>query len=196
MKELLRNTRNLTFLGVMFGLTLLFVFATVIPSFSASMAIVMFLPTILTGIIKGPKAGWLMGTLAGLLTLLRALIAPASVLDPLFINPLVSIVPRMFIGVVAYWIYALITKKGNKIARVAIGSAAAGAAAMITNTTLVMSALYIFYAQKITELLGMQFKVLLLAIISSSAIIEAVSGALLTMAVVTIYSRATKNKAV
>jgi len=67
---------------------------------------------------------------------------------------------------------------------------------MITNTTLVMSALYIFYAQKITELLGMQFKVLLLAIISSSAIIEAVSGALLTMAVVTIYSRATKNKAV
>jgi uncharacterized membrane protein len=194
MKELLRNTRNLTFLGVMFGLTLLFVFATMIPSFSASMAIVMFLPTILTGIIKGPKAGWLMGTLAGLLTLLRALIAPASVLDPLFINPLVSILPRMFIGVVAYWIYALITKKGKKITRVAIGSAAAGAAAMITNTTLVMSALYIFYAQKITEMLGMQFKVLLLAIISSSAIIEAVSGALLTMAVVIIYSKAIKNK--
>lgn len=195
MKKLLKDTRNLTFLGVMFGLTIVFVFATAIPSFSASMAIVMFLPTILTGIVKGPKAGWLMGTIAGLLTLLRALIAPASLLDPLFINPLISVLPRMFIGVVAYWVYALITKRGKNTARVAIGGAAAGAAAMITNTTLVMSALYIFYAQKITELLGMQFKVLVLTIISFSAIIEAISGALLTMAVATIYSKATKHKA-
>lgn len=194
MKELLKNTRNLTFLGVMTGLSIIFVFATVIPAFSASMAIVMFLPTIIAGIVLGPKAGWLMGTIAGILTLLRAVIAPMSPLDPLFINPLVSVLPRMFIGVVAYYLFALITKKGKNIARVAVGSAVAGAGAMITNTALVMTALYLLYAQKIVATFGMSFKALLTIVITSSAIVEAISGALLTMAIATVYFRVKKSK--
>lgn len=194
MKELLKNTRNLTFLGVMTGLSIIFVFATVIPAIAASMAIVMFLPTIITGIILGPKAGWLMGTIAGLLTLIRALTLPMSPIDPLFINPLVSILPRMFIGVVAYYVYTLIAGKGKNTARIATGSAIAGAFAMITNTALVMSALYFIYAQKIVETFGMPFKKLLGIIISSSAIIEAISGAVLTMAIATVYFRVKKLK--
>ncbi len=194
MKELLKNTRNLTFLGVMTGLSIIFVFATVIPAFSASMAIVMFLPTIIAGIVLGPKAGWLMGTIAGILTLLRAVIAPMSPLDPLFINPLVSVLPRMFIGVVAYYLFALITKNGKNTARVAVGSAIAGAGAMITNTTLVMTALYLLYAQKIVATFGMSFKALLTIVITSSAIVEAISGAALTMAIATVYFRVKKSK--
>jgi uncharacterized membrane protein len=194
MKELLKSTRNLTILGVMIGLSIIFVFATVIPAFAASMAIVMFLPTILTGIILGPKAGWLMGTIAGILTLLRALTLPMSPLDPLFINPLVSVLPRMFIGLAAYYLFALVTKKGANTPRIAIGSAVAGAGAMITNTALVMTGLDIFYAQKITETFGVAFKTLLIAVISSNAIIEAVSGAVLTMAITTVYFGVKKRK--
>ncbi len=195
MKELLKNTRNLTFLGVMTGLSIIFVFVTVIPVLSsASMAIVMFLPAILTGIILGPKAGWLMGTIEGILCLLRALVAPASILDPLFINPLVSVLPRMFIGVVAYYLFALITKKGKNTARVAVGSAVAGAGAMITNTALVMGALYIFYAQRIVATLGVAFKTLLIAVISSNAIIEAICGAIFTTAIAIVYFKVKKSK--
>ena len=136
------------------------------------------------------------------MVLLRALIWPLSPIDPLFINPLVSIVPRMFIGVVAYYVYTLITKllklltkKDKNTAIVAASSATAGAFGMITNTALVMTALYVFYAQKIADLLGVGFKALLIGIISSSAIIEAVSGDVLTAAIITVYYRVNKRKA-
>lgn len=196
MKELLKNTRNLTFLGVMFGLSIVLLFATMIPGLGASVAVVMFLPTIITGIIKGPKAGWLMGTAVGIVIMLRAMIAPLSVLDPLFINPLVSVVPRMFIGIVSYYVFSLLAKNytalkknGKNTARVAISSALAGAFGMITNTVLVMSALYIFYASKIVEILGMGFKAFLMIIITSNATVEAISGAIFTMAIITVYYR-------
>jgi len=194
MKELLKNTRNLTFLGVMFGLSIVLLFATMIPGFGASIAVVMFLPTIITGIIKGPKAGWLMGTAIGIVIMIRAMIAPLSVLDPLFINPLVSVVPRMFIGVVAYYVYALVVKKNKNTAVTAIASALAGAAGMITNTILVMSALYIFYASKIADILGVGFKVFLITVISSSSVIEAISGAVFTSAIITVYNKSKKHK--
>lgn len=194
MKELLKNPRNLTFLGVMFGLSVVLLYATMIPGFGASIAVVMFLPTILTGIIKGPKAGWLMGTAVGIVIMIRAMTMPMSVLDPLFINPMVSVVPRMFIGLVAYWVYALIARDSKNTARIAAAGAVAGACAMITNTVLVMSALYIFYAEKIAELMGVGFKVLLIAILSSSAIIEAVTGAILTSAIITIYKKSSRTR--
>lgn len=194
MKDLLKNPRNLTFLGVMFGLSVVLLFATMIPGFGASIAVVMFLPTILTGIIKGPKAGWLMGTAMGIVIMIRAMTMPMSVLDPLFINPLVSVVPRMFIGVVAYWVYALIVRDSKNTGRIAAAGAVAGAMGMITNTVLVMSALYLFYAEKIAELMGIGFKVLLIGIISSSAIIEAVTAAILTSAIIAIYKKTSRGQ--
>ena len=78
------KTRKLTFLGVMLSLTIVFVALTVIPTTSASMALLIFLPTIITSIIYGPKTGALMGALSGTVTLLRALFYPASPLDYLF----------------------------------------------------------------------------------------------------------------
>ncbi len=194
MKDLFKNPRNLTFLGVMFGLSVVLLFATMIPGFGASIAVVMFLPTILTGIIKGPKAGWLMGTAMGIVIMIRAMTMPMSILDPLFINPLVSVVPRMFIGVVAYWVYALIVRDSKSTGRIATAGAVAGAMGMITNTVLVMSALYLFYAEKITELMGIGFKVLLIGIISSSAIIEAVTAAILTSAIIVIYKKTSRGQ--
>ena len=104
------QTGKLTFMGVMLALTVVFVALTAIPTTSASMALFIFLPTIVTSIVHGPKSGAVMGFLAGTVTLLRALLAPASPLDYLFINPLVSVLPRIFIGVVPYFIYVVIKK--------------------------------------------------------------------------------------
>jgi len=54
-----RNTKTgkLTFMGVMLALTIVFVAMTVIPTTSASMALLIFLPTIVTSVIQGPKSG-------------------------------------------------------------------------------------------------------------------------------------------
>jgi len=97
------KTGKLTFMGVMLALTITFVAVTAIPTASASMALLIFLPTIITSIIQGPKSGAVMGAMAGFATLLRALLAPASPLDYLFLNPLVAVLPRIFIGVVPYY---------------------------------------------------------------------------------------------
>ena len=58
------KTGKLTFMGVMLALTIVFVALTAIPTTSASMALLIFLPTIVTSIIKGPNSGAVMGAFA------------------------------------------------------------------------------------------------------------------------------------
>lgn len=193
MKEILRSTRKLTFLGVMLALTITFVAITAVPTASASMALFIFIPTIVTGIVMGPKAGALMGFFAGASTLLRALLAPLSPFDYFFINPLVSILPRIFIGVASAYVYKILNKlfknssKGEKISILI-----AGASGAITNTALVMGMLYLLYVKQIIELVGVPFKALLISIITTSGVMEASVAAILTLPVVMAYQKINK----
>lgn len=194
MKELLKDTRKLTFTGVMLALTVVFVALTAIPTASASMAFLLFIPTIVTGIILGPKAGALMGFCAGVTTLLRAVLAPLSPFDAFFINPLVSVLPRTFIGVASYYVYKLvktITKSnviGDKIA-IVLG----GAFGAITNTALVMTMLYFIYVEDVIALAGVGFKVLLISIITTNSITECIVAALLTLPTVIAFQKINKQ---
>jgi uncharacterized membrane protein len=189
----MKDTRKLTFLGVMLALTVAFVAITAIPTASASMALLIFIPTIVTGIVMGPKAGALMGFFAGVTTLLRGLLAPLSPFDLLFINPLVSVLPRTFIGVVAYFVYKGLSSalskmpQGDKVAILI-----AGASGAITNTALVMTMLYFVYAQDIVEMVGASYRVFLISIITTSAVLEAAVAAILTLPVVVAYRAVNK----
>lgn len=194
MSKTFNNTRKLTFLGVMLALTIAFVAITAIPTASASMALLIFIPTIVTGILFGPKEGALMGFAAGVVTLLRGLLAPLSPFDLLFINPLVSVLPRVFIGVVASFVYRGLkyalksVAQGDKIAILL-----AGASGAITNTALVMTMLYVVYAARVVEMVGANFRVFLVAVITSNAILEAVVAAILTLPVVVAFKKINKN---
>lgn len=186
------NTSKLTFLGVMLSLTIVFVALTALPTMSASMALFIFIPTIVTSIIQGPKSGAILGFLAGTVTLLRALLAPASPLDYLFLNPLVAILPRIFIGIVPYFIYVGI-KKLFKSENVSL--LFAGAFGALVNTCLVISALYFLYEQEIVALstqfgLGTTFKAFALFLVTSNCLMETSVAAIATMTVVRIYNKA------
>src|SRR5690554_7708529 len=89
------DTKKLTFMALMLAITLILDLTPLgaIPLGPVS-ATIIHIPTIITGIILGPIAGLIMGTLLGLVSLLHALTRPATPLDPLFINPLVSVLPR------------------------------------------------------------------------------------------------------
>ncbi|MGD9569253.1 MAG: ECF transporter S component [Sedimentibacter sp.] len=185
------KTSKLTFLGVMLSLTIVFVALTAIPTTSASMALLIFLPTIITSIIHGPKTGALMGFLAGLVTLLRALLAPASPLDYLFLNPLVAILPRIFIGVVPYYIYNLFKKliKSKSTALLI-----AGVSGALTNTMLVILMLYVVYSDEIVKLstefgIGTTFAAFAIFLISTSALIESSVAGIGTAVVVNVYDK-------
>ena len=65
----------------------------------AGSATTLHIPAILGGILAGPVVGALVGLTFGLFSFLRSAI-------PMFKDPLVAILPRLFIGVVAWAVYA------------------------------------------------------------------------------------------
>jgi uncharacterized membrane protein len=185
------NTRKLTFLALMLAITIILDLTPLgaVPLGTIS-ATVTHIPTILTGVILGPLAGWIMGTLMGLTSLIHALTRPATIIDPLFIHPLVSVLPRMFIGITAYYTGQAL----KKAVKVPAASFAAGVVGSITNTVLVFLMLYLVYA-KVLELVGAQsYMAVILPVLTTNAIAEAVISGLITMAVVLAYNKYSKSE--
>lgn len=91
-------------------------------------ATIMHVPAILGGVLEGPLVGALIGTIFGIFSFLQAT-------SPIFKNPLVAIVPRIFIGIVAYYAYVWSKRPFGEIPALAI----AGLAGTLTNTVLVLS---------------------------------------------------------
>ena len=196
MKNLLKSPRGLTFLGLMLGITIILDITPLgaIP-LGAISATITHIPTIITGIILGPIAGFIMGTSLGLISLIHALTRPATILDPLFINPLVSVLPRMFIGVVSYYVYKGISKifKQNSL-KGTVGTFIGGMAGSLTNTALVFLMLYLIYAQEVVSKLGASFGVILIAVFTTNAIAEALISGVITVPVAAAYFRYQKAK--
>ncbi len=92
----------------------------------AGHATIMHIPVILGGILEGPVVGLITGVIFGLFSFLQ----PGA---PFFADPLVSVLPRLFIGVVAFLVYYS-TKRINKV----LACILAGALGSITNTVLVL----------------------------------------------------------
>ena len=195
------KTRKLTFLGVMLSLTIVFVLITAVPGPTATLAMLIFIPTIITSIVYGPKFGALMGFLAGLITLIRAYIAPLSAFDYFFQNPLVAILPRVFIGVIPYFVYEGLKKVFKFKGGENVSAIIAGASGMITNTVLVILALYLLYSTNIVKMyteagfeIGNSIVSFLLVIGGFNGLIEAATAAVLTPPVVHIYNKFNKNR--
>jgi len=60
----------------------------------------MHIPAIIGGVLEGPRVGALTGLVFGLHSLIRAG-------NPLFADPLVAVLPRIFIGIAAHLVYRL-----------------------------------------------------------------------------------------
>jgi len=188
------NTSKLTFSGVMLSLTIVFVALTALPTMSASMALLIFIPTIVTSIIQGPKSGAIIGFFAGTVTLLRALLAPASPLDYLFINPLVAILPRIFIGIVPYYVYVGFKKIFKSESASLLLAGISGA---LVNTGLVILALYLVYYEKIVTIstefgIGDTFAAFAIFLVTTSCLIESSVAGIATASVVKVYNRIKK----
>ncbi|MEW9033647.1 MAG: ECF transporter S component [Planifilum fimeticola] len=93
---------------------------------AAGNATIMHIPAIIGGILQGPLVGLIIGLIFGITSFLNATI-------PLFKDPLVAILPRLFIGVTAYLAYRGI-RNINEYVAVGIASFVGS----ITNTALVL----------------------------------------------------------
>ena len=195
MKNLFKNPRSLAMLGLMLAITIILDMTPLgmLPLGTISATIV-HIPTIITGVILGPVAGFIMGTSFGIVTLIHAATRPVTVLDPLFINPLVSVLPRMFIGVVSYFAFAGISRLLKKSPlKNTVSSFIGGMAGSLTNTALVFLMLYLVYAKEVVERLGMAFGAFLIAVFTTNAIAEMIVGGIITVPVALAYFRYSKT---
>ena len=103
----------------------------------------MHVTVIIAAIVVGPVDGAIIGGVWGILTGVRAFVAPPRPLAPLvMVNPLVSVVPRIMIGLVAGYLYRWLARL-SKQPRLAM--ILAGIAGSLTNTGLVLGAIALFY---------------------------------------------------
>ncbi len=98
--------------------------------------------TVLIGAIFGGRnVSIALGFTFGLGSLLRALIAPETPLDIFFVNPLVSVLPRVLFGVVIWYLYGFF-KKIFKFNLISI--ALTFAFSTLIHTVLTLTAFYLF----------------------------------------------------
>lgn len=205
-----QNTRKMTTMALMLAITIILDMTPLgaIPIGAVS-ATITHLPTIITGIILGPISGLIMGTALGIISLLHALMRPATILDPLFINPLLSVLPRMFIGVVSYYAFTgtaalLKTFKVKGQPQNMISSIVGGLLGSMTNTVLVLTMMYVVYARVILEKFieagwfggGAQLSDLrgwIITVITTNALMEAIVAAFITTVIVVAYKQVFKE---
>ena len=125
------------------------------------------IPVIIGALLLGPAYGALLGGVWGVTCLVRAFTNP---LWAAFTNPLISVVPRVLVGLVAGLVFRTFA---HSKAKPSLSAAVTAAAATLTNTLLVLTAIYFFggMLNSFAEFFEM-FKTIYLTIISVNGLIE------------------------
>lgn len=67
-------------------------------------ATIMHIPVIIGAIMEGPVVGGMIGLIFGLFSIFKAITNPTPT-SPIFYNPIVSVLPRVLIGITTYYAY-------------------------------------------------------------------------------------------
>ncbi|MCF6464574.1 ECF transporter S component [Clostridium sp. Cult2] len=76
-------------------------------------ATIMHIPVIIGAIMEGPLVGGLIGLIFGLFSIFQAATNPTPV-SFVFLNPIVSVLPRVLIGLVTYYVYRFFKDLGTR----------------------------------------------------------------------------------
>jgi uncharacterized membrane protein len=136
-------------------------------------ATIMHIPVIIGAIIEGPIVGLLIGLIFGVFSILQNIMAP-NILSFALINPLVSVLPRIFIGLTSYYVYKLV--KGKEGIRIIIATIIGS----LTNTLGVLTMIYVLYAARYAQAKGISVSVAAKAIYGI-ALINGVPEALIAV---------------
>ncbi|MEH7255534.1 ECF transporter S component [Neobacillus niacini] len=170
------TVRNIVIAGVLGAIAILLGVTRIgyipVPT-AAGNATIMHIPAIIGGIMQGPVVGAIVGLIFGVSSFLNATV-------PLFKDPLVAILPRLFIGVIAWLVYIGIRKKSEYLA---IGTAAF--LGTITNTALVLT---------MAVVRGYMAAGVAWTVAITSGIPEAIVGTIVTLAVVLAWKQIGKGK--
>jgi uncharacterized membrane protein len=156
-------------------------------------ATIMHVPVIIGAIIEGPVVGALVGLVFGLFSMYQNFTAPGPT-SFIFWNPIIAIIPRVLVGIVAYYVYRTLY---NKIKKESISIAIASLLASFTNTAGVLSLAYLFYLEKYSAALGINPDTAAVAIAGigiTNGIPEAIVSSVICVPVIIAISKIKKSR--
>jgi len=101
------KTRDVALAGVLSAICIILAVTRLgyIPFFAGTSVTIMHLPVIIGAIVGGPVVGTIISLIFGVSSLILASVAPTGPGDAFFTDPWVSVVPRLFLGLVAWAVY-------------------------------------------------------------------------------------------
>ena len=128
------RTRTVVIAGVLSAISILLGITRwgFLPWFGGVSLTIMHVPVIIGAVLEGPVVGALIGLIFGVFSLIQAAVAPNGPADVWFTNPLLSVLPRLFIGPAAWLVWRALKRWP------VVGLLAAGVAGSLTNTVLVL----------------------------------------------------------
>lgn len=139
-------------------------------------ATIMQIPVIIGAVLEGPVVGAMIGLMFGLFSIFQSITAP-NILSFAFINPLVSVLPRVLIGITAYYAYKWTWSKREGV-RIGIGAIVGS----LTNTFGVMSMIYVLYAAQFAAIRGIDLDAAI-QVIYGIALVNGIPEALIAAAI-------------
>ncbi len=152
------TTKNIAIFGMLSALMFVFL---LVETYVFTAFLGAFTPAILTlplaiaiSLCNGKKEIWVGGTIFGFCSFFLAVM----ISNPVFINPLISILPRILIGVVAYLVFLLVSlifkNSKNVFCRETLPLSVAGAFGILTNTVCTIFMMFLFKATGIEAVLA------------------------------------------
>lgn len=138
---------------------------------------IVHITVILTAVLFGKKIGLIIGTFWGALSMFRAFIQPTP-FNIVFLNPLISILPRLLVGLISAIIFKQIKSRFSERVSYAI----TGGIGSLTNTVFVLSGIYFFASEAYARALGISENALLGAlgtVVLTNGIIEMIASVIL-----------------
>jgi uncharacterized membrane protein len=166
------NVRKIVVTGVLGALSIALFLTPIgyIPWLAGASLTVMHVPAIIGAVLEGPVVGIVVGGIFGVTALIKAATAPQGPIDVFFVNPLISVLPRLLVGLAAWAVY-----RAFRGMLPAVAAVAAGIAGSLTNSVFVLGALVAFAAIPTA---------VAAAVFVANGLIEAALAAVLTFGVV------------
>lgn len=181
------NTKNKTYrLVIRAILTAIIILQTMVPflgfiPIGITSLTIIHITVIVAAIVLGTKDGMFIGLVWGIFTIIRAFTSPTTPLDiTVFTNPIISVLPRVLVGLVAGILFTGLYRKTKKVDLASIVAAIFGT---LTNTVLVLTLMGTLYTSLVATTYGVDASALFVtlgAIAVTNGVSEVITAVILT----------------
>lgn len=187
------KTRRLVLIGALGGISIFLGISGLglirLPIFSLT---IMHIPVIIGALLEGPVVGIVVGLIFGLFSMYQNITAP-GLTSFIFWNPIIALIPRILIGIVAYYSFKLLK---SKVKSTGVCAGIASILATLTNTIGVLGLTYILYIDKYAQAREISREAVagtLLTVGLTNGIPEAIVSALITIPIVVTMLKIKRN---